>query len=83
MKSTFGNVQKHINLKYFIANCHDIEEEKTLLQSMVRSMGVMVNWTPKCHCKLDRVGIAYSRGCSKNQCQWMPIMGERGIHKSC
>ena len=47
-KDAFGNVQKETSLKYLLSNCQDFKEEETLLQSMGRSMGVMVDSVLKC-----------------------------------
>ena len=77
-KDAFGTVQKETSLKYLMSNCQDFEEEETLLQSMGRSMGVMVDRTPKCHCELAGEGIKYSWGCSKNQYRRTPIAEKRG-----
>ena len=48
-----------------MTNCLDFEEEETLLQSMGRGMGVLVDRTPKCHCEMAGEGIEYSCGCQK------------------
>jgi hypothetical protein len=41
-----------------MASCLDFEEEeKTLLQSTGREMGVLVDLTPKYHCELAGEGI--------------------------
>ena len=62
----FGFVQKDFSLKSLKGNCLDFEEEETLLQSMGKEMGVLVDRTPKCHCELAGEGIEYSWGCAKN-----------------
>jgi hypothetical protein len=59
-------VDKTFALKSLMASCLDFEEEETLLQSTGREMGVLVDWTPKCHCELAGKGIEYSWGCAKN-----------------
>jgi hypothetical protein len=53
--------------------CKDFQEEETLLQTMARKMGVMVDHTPKCHCELAGEGIEYSWGCAKNYSCRLPI----------
>ncbi len=35
-----------------MSNCTDFEEEESLLQATGHQMGVMVDRTPKCHCKM-------------------------------
>jgi len=65
-QDAFGFVPKDFSLKSLKGNCLDFEEEETLLQSMGREMGVLVDRTPKCHCELAGEGIDYSWGCAKN-----------------
>ena len=65
-QDAFGFVQKDFSLKSLKGNCLDFEEEETLLQSMGREMGVLVDRTPKCHCELAGEGIEYSWGCAEN-----------------
>ena len=72
-KNTFGIIQTDMSLKYLMAACTDFEEEETLLQSMGRKMGVLVDRMPKCHCELAGEGIKYSWGCSKNFYQEIPL----------
>ena len=59
-------VQKDFSVKLLKGNCLDFEEEETLLQSMGKEMGVLVDRMPKCHCELAGEGIEYSWGCAKN-----------------
>jgi hypothetical protein len=40
-----------------MSNCLEYEEEETLLQSMGREMGILVDRTPRCHCGLVDKGI--------------------------
>jgi len=61
----FGFMQKDFSLKSLKGNCLDFEEEETLLQSMGKEMGVLVDRTPKCHCELAGEGIEYSWSCAK------------------
>ena len=51
-KNNFGIIQTNMSLKYLMAACTDFEEEETLLQSLGRKMGVLVDCMPKCHCEL-------------------------------
>jgi len=64
-QDAFRFVQKDFSLKSLKGNCLDFEEEETLLQSMGREMGVLVDRTPKCHCELAGEGIEYSWSCAK------------------
>ena len=56
----FGAVDKTFALKSLMANCLEVEEEATLLQSMGREMWVLVDCTLKCHhCELAGEGIEF------------------------
>jgi len=41
-----------MSLKELMSSCKDFVEEEMMLQSIARDLGVCVNRTPKCHCKL-------------------------------
>ncbi len=69
----YGIVDKTFALKSLMANCLDFEEEETLLQSMGREMGVLVDQTPKCHFEMAGEGIEYSWGCAKNSFRYVPV----------
>ncbi len=61
-----------------MSNCTDFEEEESLLQSMGRQMGVIIDRTPKCHCEMAGKGVEYSWGCAKNAYRAKPIGEKRG-----
>jgi hypothetical protein len=82
-QDVFGVVDSEFSLKTLMANCRDFEEEETLLQSMGREMGISVDQTPKCHCKLAGEGIKYSWGCAKNTYGQMPLKDKKGKDKFC
>ena len=67
-QDTFGFILKDFSLKLPMerTSCLDFEEEETLLQSMGREMGVLVDRTAKCHCEIAGEGIKYSWACAKN-----------------
>ena len=60
-----------------IPGCKDFKNEESLLQSMGRTMGRLVDWTPKCHCELADEGIKYSWGCTKNLYHQQPLREKR------
>jgi hypothetical protein len=60
-----------------MSNCFDFEEEESLLQSIGRKMGVLIDGTPKCHCKMAGERIEYSWGCAKNTYRANPIRDKR------
>ena len=55
-QDTCGVLRKDTSLKFLISNCQDFEEEKTFLQTMGWSMGVLIDLMPKCHCELAGEG---------------------------
>jgi hypothetical protein len=69
------------SLKLLMMNCEDFEEEESLLQANGHEMGVLVDRTPKCHCKLAGKGIEYTWGCSKNYYRSLRLHGKRGKEK--
>jgi hypothetical protein len=77
-KDEYGVIQKETSLKHLMSNCTDFEEEESLLQSMGRQMGVMIDRTPKCHCEMAGEGVEYSWGCAKNAYRAKPIGEKRG-----
>ena len=77
-QDVFGVVNKSYSLEHLMGNCQDFEEEETLLQSMGREMGVMVDRTPKCHCELAGEGVEYSWGCAKDTYRRVPLKKKRG-----
>jgi hypothetical protein len=72
-KDQFGVLQPHTSLKHLLGSCRDFQEEESLLQTMGRKMGVLVDRTPKCHCELAGEGIEYSWGCAKNYYRRLPL----------
>jgi hypothetical protein len=61
-----------------MTNGQDFEEEESLLQTMGREMGILVDRTPKCHCKLAGEGIEYTWGCAKNHYRMMRLQSKKG-----
>jgi hypothetical protein len=80
-KDAYGVVQKETSLKHLMSNCTDFEEEESLLQALSQQMGVMIDRTPKCHCKMAGKGVDYSWGCTKNAYRAKPIGEKRGKEK--
>ncbi len=77
-KSKFNLVQPKTSLKHLMASCCDFEEEDTMLQSMASLMGVDVDRSPKCHCKIAGEGIEFSWACVKNHYQQILLDKKRG-----
>ncbi len=76
-KDAYGVVLPNTSLKFMVSNLQDFEEEESLLQSMGRLMGVIIDRTPKCHCEFAGEGIEYSWGCSKNEYRNKPLSVKR------
>ena len=55
----------------------DFDEEETMLQSMGRKMGALIDRTPKCHPELAGEGIEYSWGCAKNYYRRLQLEEEK------
>jgi hypothetical protein len=77
-KDSKGILQNETSLFLLMSNCVDFEGEDSLLQSMGREMGVLVDHTPKCHCELAGEGIEYSWGCAKNHYRRLPLALKKG-----
>jgi hypothetical protein len=69
------------SLKSLLGSCVDFDEEETMLQSMGRKMGALINRTPKCHPELAGEGIEYSWGCAKNYYRRLPLEEKRKKEK--
>ncbi len=72
-KDAYGVLLPNTSLKFMLTNLQDFEEEESLLQSMGRLIGVIIDCTPKCYCEFAGEGIEYSWGCSKNEYQGKSI----------
>jgi hypothetical protein len=77
-KDGYGVVDLSFSLRHLMASCQDFEEEESILQSMGRQMGVLVDRTPKCHCELAGEGIEYAWGCAKSSYRRLPLKDKRG-----
>jgi hypothetical protein len=80
-KNSLGIQDNSLSLKYLLGSCLDFEEEETMLQSMGRSLGVLIDRTPKCHPELAGEGIEYSWGCAKNFYRRLPLDEKRRKEK--
>jgi len=59
-KDVFQVGRHKMSWKYKMGSCKDFEEKESLMQAMDRKLGVSIDQTSKCHCKLAREGIKYS-----------------------
>jgi hypothetical protein len=60
-----------------------IEEEALLQQYHGKTLGGIVDRTPKCHPEVAGEGIKYSWGCSKGKYCCLPLSGKRKKEKFC
>ena len=65
-KDLHGVLRPETSLKHLLGSCTDFAHEESLLQTIGKRMGVMVECMPKCHCELVGGGIEYAWACSKN-----------------
>jgi len=56
-KDQYGIINVRFSLTHLMSTCTDFEEEKMILQTMGRQMGVEVDRTPKCHPELVGEGF--------------------------
>jgi hypothetical protein len=80
-KDALGILNLDYSLKSLLGSCVDFDEEETMLQSMGRKMGALIDRTPKCHPELAGEGIEYSWGCAKNYYQRLPLEENRKKEK--
>ncbi len=60
-KNKFNLVQPNASLKFLMGYCCNFEEEEMMLQSKASLLGVEVDRSPKCYCKIAGEGIEFSR----------------------
>lgn len=56
-KNQEGEVEEGRSLRRLIRECYDFEHEHTLMQYVGAQLGVVIDWTPKCHCEMAGKGI--------------------------
>ena len=54
-----------------------IQEETLVLQYHGKTLGVIVDWSPKCHAEVAGEGIEYSWGCAKGKYRHLPLPDKR------
>jgi hypothetical protein len=80
-KDEFNPIHPETSLKHLMNSCVDFEEEETMLQSVISSLGIDMDRSPKCHCKIAGEGIEYSWGCAKNYYCNLLLEDKRGKEK--
>ena len=76
-KDAFGNLIPDTSLRVMMSSLMDFIEEETLLQFHGKTLGVMVDRTPKCGPEVAGEGIEYSWGCSKGKYRRLPLCDKR------
>jgi len=77
-KDSMGAIRKDTSLRHMMSNLKDFEVQETMLQIKAAEMGILLDRTPKCHCKLAEEGIEYAWGCAKNYYRQQPMKEKRG-----
>jgi hypothetical protein len=76
-KDAFGNLIPNTSLRMMMSALIDFIKEETLLQYHGKTLGVIVDRTPKCHPEVAGEGIEYSWGCSKGKYRRLPLSAKR------
>jgi hypothetical protein len=80
-KDALGVLNQDFSLKSLLGSCVDFDEEETMLQSMGRKMGALIDRTLKYHPDFAGEGIKYSWGCAKHYYQRLPLEEKRKKEK--
>ena len=62
-------------------SCLDFLQEKTSLQKVGETLGVMIEHTPKYHAELAGEGVEYDWGCGKQRYRRQPLNRKRPVDK--
>jgi hypothetical protein len=76
-KDAFGNLIPGTSLRKMMSSLIDFINEETLLQYHGKTLGVLVDRSPKCHPEVAGEGIEYSWGCAKGKYRRLPLMDKR------
>ena len=76
-RDAFGNIIPGTSLRMMMSELIDFIQEETLLQYHGKTLGVMVDRSPKCHPEVAGEGIEYSWGCAKGKYRRMPLSDKR------
>jgi hypothetical protein len=76
-KDAFVNLIPQMSVRMMMRALIDFIEEETLLQYHGKTLGVIVDRTPKCHPKVAGEGIEYSWGCLKGKYSRLLLSAKR------
>ena len=76
-KDAFGNLIPGTSLRKMMSSLIDFINEETLLQYHGKTLGVIVDRSPKCHPEVAGEGIEYSWECAKGKYRRLPIADKR------
>jgi hypothetical protein len=76
-KDAFGNLIPGTSLRMMMSSLMDFIEEETLLQFHGKTLGVLVDRSPKCHPEVAGEGIECSGGCAKGKYRRLPLSSKR------
>ena len=76
-QDAFGNLIPGTALRMMMSQLIDFIQEETLLQHHGKTLGVIVDRSPKCHPEVAGEGIEHSWGCAEGKCRCLPLSDER------
>jgi hypothetical protein len=77
-KDAFGNLIPGTWLQMMMSSLINVIQKETLLQHHgKKTLGVIVDRSPRCHSEVAGEGIARSWGCAKGKCRRLPLSDKR------
>jgi hypothetical protein len=78
-KDEEGHRDMTYSLEVLMESRLDFLQEKTSLQKLGESLGVMIEYTPKYHAELAGEGVEYDWGCGKQRYRRQPLARKRTL----
>ena len=66
-KDAFRNLIPGTSLRMMMSELIGFIHEETLLKYYGKTLGVIMDWSPKCHSKVSGEGMEHSWGCAKGK----------------
>lgn len=76
-KDTLGYLIPGTPLRKMMSSLFDFIQVETLVQHRGKTLGVIVNRSPKCHPEVAGEGIQCGWGCAKGKCCRLPLSDKR------
>jgi hypothetical protein len=80
-KDEEGHRDTTYSLEVLMESCLDFLQEKTSLQKLGETLGVMIEHTPKYHAELAGEGVEYDWGCAKQRYRRQPLARKKTLEK--